>query len=120
MKTLVILLAWTVGLAGPTLGTDDDPKDVGPKRPDEAFAVYVLTNLEDGADRKYKAEKVKKEVEKRIKKQKHWFIVAKSPDKAEIIVEIVRHTLDERVRHQLVSRVDVSGNAKNCVTETWM
>jgi len=91
----------------------------GPDRPDERFSVYVASELEDTEDTKYKSDKVRKELEKKIKDQKKWFIVAKTPDKAEILVNIVRHSVDEQMRHKLVSRVNVSGNGKNWVTETW-
>lgn len=95
---------------------DDEP---GPKEPDEAFSVYVFSNLEDEEDTKTEVEKVVKELEKRVKKHKKWFIVAKSPERAEIRLELTRHTVDEVMRHKLVSRVNVNGNGKNWVTETW-
>ena len=109
---LCLLLPATVLAVTP----DDEP---GPKEPDEAFSVYVFSNLEDEEDADYEVAKVLKELEKRVKKHKKWFIVAKSPERAEIRLELTRHTVDEVMRHQLVSRVNVSGNGKDWVTETW-
>lgn len=113
MKALLLTLTMTTGLAGVQSGRDE---------PDEAFAVYVFTNLEDDPEKddKYDVEKVTKEVKNRIKKDKKWFIVTDSPEKADIKLEIVRHTVNAQVRHRMDARVNATGTGKDWVTETWM
>ena len=114
-STCVVVLAGMC-LALPALGVGlEDEADL----PDEAFTVFVVSEMEDEAAEDYSPEKVKKEVEKRIKKNRRWFVVAKSPEKAELFVNVVRHTVDEQMRHKMVARVNVSGNGKDWVTETW-
>ena len=80
MKSQLSAIVVTLVLVGPALAGGSDPQNVGPERPDEAFTVFVFSSLEDEEDTKYKAKKVKQEVEKRIKSHKHWFIVAKNSD----------------------------------------
>lgn len=119
LGVVVVMVMVTVGIFAPAPHSGAVQRASGPERPDEAFTVYLSSELKDKEGSKYKAEKVKKEVEKRIKNEKHWFIIAKSPEKADIFVEVVRHTVNERMRHKMVARVNQSGNGKDWVTETW-
>lgn len=119
MNRLSLVIALTVGAAVAGVAHQDDLAVSGPEEPDERFSVYVLSELEDTPEAKYESKKIRSEVEKKVKDQKKWFIVSKGPEKAEIELTIVRHTVEERMRHKLVPRVDVSGTNKNWVTETW-
>ena len=113
MNACMLALTTTMAIAG---------AQSGPDKPDEAFAVYVYSSLEDdpAKDDEYDADKVTKEIRNAVKKDKKWFIVTESPEKADIMLEIVRHTVNAQVRHRMVSRVNATGVGKDWVTETWM
>jgi hypothetical protein len=102
---------------GVTLAADQRPV---PDEPAERFTVLVFSNQADDPDVKYPLSKVTKEVAKRIKKQKKWFLVSDNPDKAEIRIEVVNHSVSHRMRVSMEYRMDPSGTGKHLVDVSTM
>jgi hypothetical protein len=90
-----------------------------PDEPDEPFTIFVFTKQADDKDAKVKVSKVTEEVAKRIKDRKKWFFVSKRADRAEIEVEVMNHTLEERMRTRMEYRVDATGVNKQLVDVNW-
>lgn len=117
----VALTALALALAGVlTAGVlaADDERPV-PDEPDEVFTVFVFTEQPDDEDAKFKMSKVTEELSKRIKDHKKWFHVDKRADRAEISVEVMNHTLEERMRTRMEYRVDATGLNKQLVDVNW-
>lgn len=108
----VFLAGILCSFVGVTLAADQRPV---PEEPAERFTVLVFTTQPDDPDVKYPYSKVTKEVAKRIKKQKKWFLVSDDPDKAEIRLEVVHHSVSNRMRVSMEYRMDPSGVGKHLV-----
>jgi hypothetical protein len=120
MKRLAVasVLASLASGAGASFGLQREVPD----RPSEPFAVLVYTSPSepDAPDSKYPLAKVVDEVSKRIEARKNWFLVTDSPERATIRVEVVRHSLNERMRIRLEPRVDATGTRKDWVDVSWV
>jgi hypothetical protein len=86
-----------------------------PEEPAERFTVLVFSQQPDDPELKYPMSKVVKEVKNRVKKQKKWFLVSDQADKAEIKIEVVNHTVRERMRTYMEYRMDPTGVGKHLV-----
>ncbi|HSF14278.1 MAG TPA: hypothetical protein VLK65_01850 [Vicinamibacteria bacterium] len=90
-----------------------------PTSPTERFTLLVLTAQPDDKEAKVPLSKVTEEVAKRIKDRKSWFLVSNRRDRAELTVEVMNHTLEERMRTRMEYRVDATGTNKELVDITW-
>lgn len=93
-----------------------------PDAPSERFSVLVHTSAmeEEAPDDSYPMGKVADEVKKRIEGRKKWFVVTVDPDRADILVDVVNHAVDEQLRTRLETRVDVTGTQKEWVDVSWV
>ncbi len=113
----VFLTGILCSVVGVTLAADQRPV---PEEPAERFTVLVFTNQPDDPESKYSMSKVAREVTKRIKKHKKWFLVSDNPDKAEIRLEVLRHSVSERMRVSMEYRMDSSGTGKHLIDVSTM
>lgn len=93
-----------------------------PDAPSERYTVLVHTSAaeDEGPSEPYPMARVADEVARRIEDRKKWFILTDDPDRAEIIVDVVSHALDEQVRTRIETRVDVTGTRKEWVDVSWV
>jgi hypothetical protein len=110
-------LAFAVLVAAST-ALDERP---APDEPAERFTVLVFSEVRDDPDvkTKFPITKVTGEVRKRVKDRKKWFLVSDRREGAEILVEVMNHKVDERMRTRMEYRVDETGNGKQLVDVTW-
>lgn len=95
----------------------DDPPV--PDEPEERFTILVFTEQPDDEEAEVSLSRVTEEVAKCIKDRKKWLFVTDRPERAEITVEVMNHTLDERMRTRMEHRVDATGVNKQLVDVTW-
>lgn len=113
-KHTVALATALCALVGQAVSADQRSVLV-PDEPAERFTVLVVTQEPDDPDAKYPMRKVVDEIKKRVKKHKKWFLVSDLPDKAEIEMEVLKHTVTERMRTSMEYRVDPRGVGKHLV-----
>jgi hypothetical protein len=101
-------------LLSPTVDQENPRKP--PKEPEERFAVFVyaVDNAEAGGE--HSIPEVVDEVKAKLQKRKRWFLLAPSPEKAELVVEILGHRVEARME-DVVRSFDFSTTALGPPTE---
>jgi len=89
-----------------------------PKKPERQFLVFVYTEGLTNED--IDMPRVAEEVSKRIAKKKKWLKVVDRRDRADIVVEVLTHLVDEQSRTILDYRVDDKGVGKNIYENTYV
>ena len=89
-----------------------------PKKPDQPFLVFVYTEGLTNEDVDMPA--VTEELSKRIARKKKWLKVVDSRDRADIVVEVLTHFVDEQSRTILDYRVDDQGIGKHLYENTYV
>lgn len=118
LRALTCLALPALLLAGSLAAASDDERPV-PDEPDEPFTIRVFTEQPDEENAKVKLSKVTDELGKRVKNHEKWFHLDKRPERAEITVEVMNHTLEERMRTRMEYRVDATGVNKQLVDVNW-
>jgi hypothetical protein len=89
-----------------------------PKKPNQPFQVFVFTEGLTNED--VDMPRVADEVSKRIAKKKKWLKLTDSRDRANIVVEVLTHIVDEQSRTVLDYRVDDQGIGKHLYENTFV
>jgi hypothetical protein len=93
-----------------------------PDEPKERLTVFVFTEQVDDETTpkgKFPIRRVTDEVRKRVRDRKKWFVTSERREGADVLVEVMRHTVEERMRTRMEYRVNESGNGKQLVDVTW-
>ncbi|MFQ5792320.1 MAG: hypothetical protein ACE5JI_17770 [Acidobacteriota bacterium] len=91
-----------------------------PKKPNEAFTVFVYADPRGSEKIKKRIFNATEELKKRIRKKKDWFLLSGSKDKAEIVVEVLQHLISEQFVNKLDTRVSRGGVSKEWVDVNYL
>lgn len=83
-RLALVLLASAI----PLCAASDEPAQKPPKRAEEPFRVFVSATPGDDEEHPEQIEEAKRELQKRLGKNKKWFRLASSAAEAEIVVDL--------------------------------